>query len=81
MEALSQQKTNEDGFKRDFINDTCILIAFIAHGSAGKIKMKDKKINVEDEILDPFRTNNCPGLLDKPKIFLFSVRNFFYEIK
>ena len=80
LKALSKQEKDQDyGFTPDFENDTCILFAFISHGSDGCVKMKEDQINVETDILRRFRANNCPGLGGKPKIFLFSVSNFFYK--
>ena len=79
MRALSKQEENKDGFKPDFEKDTCILFAFISHGSDGCVEMKEDQISVDIDILRRFRANNCPGLAGKPKIFLFSVSNIFYK--
>ena len=74
---MSNQEKDKDEFTPDFQNDTCILIAFISHGREGHVYMKEDKMNIENDILGHFRADQCRGLIDKPKIFLFSVRNFF----
>ena len=44
---------------------TCFVVIILTHGDHGILYGIDK------EIIEPFRGNNCPNLLDKPKLFIF----------
>ena len=48
-------------------------MVFLSHGKRDKVLMKKGQLDIEDDILNHFRGNECPSLSEKPKIFLFQV--------
>ena len=51
---------------------TCFVVIILTHGDHGILYGTDgKTVSIDKEIIEPFRGNNCPNLLDKPKLFIF----------
>lgn len=46
----------------------CFVCAILTHGEEGVVYGTDEKIEVK-QLLEPFKGNNCKGLVGKPKIF------------
>ncbi|CAG7824906.1 unnamed protein product, partial [Allacma fusca] len=56
-----------------FENESSFLLAVMSHGYGKCIDTKDnKKYDVWNGIVEQFNNSNCPGLLGKPKIFIFN---------
>ncbi|KAK2701433.1 hypothetical protein QYM36_019913 [Artemia franciscana] len=55
--------------KRNYENEDCIVVAVITKMVDGKFCAYDKTFSA-DVITSALTTNNCPGLVGKPKIFL-----------
>ena len=51
----------------------CFVCAILTHGEEGVVYGIDDKIEVK-QLLEPFKGNNCKGLVGKPKIFFIQVR-------
>lgn len=60
---------------RDGLNEMkdeigCCVVTLMSHGEKGFIKMKDgARVSLED-VFEMFNNKNCPGLHEKPKIFI-----------
>ena len=51
---------------------TCFVVIILTHGNRGILYGTDgKAVFIDKEIIEPFRGNNCPNLLGKPKLFIF----------
>jgi hypothetical protein len=53
----------------------CFACAILSHGEEGVVFGTDAKIEVK-QLLEPFKGNNCKGLLGKPKLFFIQVSSF-----
>ena len=69
---LNFQKIKEIS-KRNFTNDSCFMMVFLSHGKRDQVLMKEGQLYIEYDILNRFRSDKCPSLSGKPKIFLFQV--------
>ena len=49
----------------------CMVAVFSSHGNISQIDDKYCQPVYIDEIVDKFSNANCPGLANKPKIFIF----------
>jgi len=56
--------------KTDHTNCNSFVMALMSHGGEGFICSTDGRVEIED-LVDPFRGDNCPTLNGKPKIFIF----------
>lgn len=50
------------------MSSDCFVCAILSHGEEGVVFGTDGKIEVK-QLLEPFKGNNCKGLIGKPKIF------------
>ncbi|KAL4240184.1 Caspase-3 [Mactra antiquata] len=50
------------------LNSDCFMCAILSHGEEGVVFGIDGKIEVK-QLLEPFKGNNCKGLIGKPKLF------------
>ena len=60
---------NDDDFN---LQSDCFVCAILTHGEEGLVYGIDDKIEVK-VLLEPFKGNNCRGLVGKPKIFFIQV--------
>ena len=61
---------NDDDFN---LQSDCFVCAILTHGEEGVVYGTDDKVEVKI-LLEPFKGNNCKGLVGKPKIFFIQVR-------
>ena len=66
--------------KRDFRDYNSFLAVFLSHGENGKVLMKSGVMDIQEQILKPFRGNNCPTLSERPKIFIIQVGETFCSV-
>ena len=55
------------------LQSDCFVCAILTHGKEGVVYGIDDKVEVKI-LLEPFKGNNCKGLVGKPKIFFIQVR-------
>ena len=48
----------------------CVVV--LTHGSEGHLSARDKSYEVK-KLWEPFTSNNCPSLAEKPKLFIIQV--------
>jgi hypothetical protein len=48
------------------------IVAIMSHGMNGRILSSDGRSFSEEWILKQFNNQNCPSLIGKPKMFIFS---------
>ena len=63
---------NDDDFN---LQSDCFVCTILTHGEEGVVYGTDDKVEVK-VLLEPFKGNNCRGLVGKPKIFFIQVRLF-----
>ena len=60
---------NDDDFN---LQSDCFVCTILTHGEEGVVYGTDDKVEVK-VLLEPFKGNNCRGLVGKPKIFFIQV--------
>ena len=60
----------------------CLVVAVLSHGSKDSFGNEvvygtDYPVKVED-LTEPFKGQNCPSLVGKPKIFILQVRIWIF---
>lgn len=63
MRQEMQQVSKEDHTQND-----CLVCVILSHGEEGYVFGQDDKVPI-DELVLPFKGNNCPSLGGKPKLF------------
>lgn len=66
MLQVLQKAADDDEYNKQ---SDCFACAILSHGEEGVVFGTDSKIEVK-QLLEPFKGNNCKGLLGKPKIFI-----------
>ena len=61
---------DEERSHNDHWNADCFLLFVLSHGSHGNVYGIDgHKLSIEKDIVTKFDGNNCPALVNKPKMF------------
>lgn len=66
MLGVMQKAAADDEYN---MKSDCFACAILSHGEEGIVFGTDSKVEVK-QLLEPFKGNNCRGLLGKPKIFI-----------
>ena len=67
--VYSISAANDDDFN---LQSDCFVCTILTHGEEGVVYGTDDKVEVK-VLLEPFKGNNCRGLVGKPKIFFIQV--------
>ncbi|XP_019518345.1 PREDICTED: caspase-14-like isoform X2 [Hipposideros armiger] len=70
LELMDKLTSFRDGLNEMKDEIGCCVVTLMSHGEKGFIKMKDgARVSLED-VFEMFNNKNCPGLHEKPKIFI-----------
>lgn len=62
-----------DSARNEHRNSDCFVCTILSHGEEGSVYGTNGKLPIAD-VFEPFNGHNCPGLVEKPKIFFIQVR-------
>ena len=58
--------------EKDHSKFNCFAVVILTHGNHGVLYGTDSKaVSIDKQIIEPFRGEKCPTLVDKPKLFIF----------
>ncbi|ESN92712.1 hypothetical protein HELRODRAFT_96017 [Helobdella robusta] len=53
----------------DYGNYACLVVVILSHGREGKVYATDGTLQIDSEVVDKFKGENCQSLAGKPKLF------------
>ena len=57
---------------KDHSKFNCFAVVILTHGNHGVLYDTDnEEVSIDKQVIEPFRGEKCPTLLDKPKLFIF----------